>query len=161
MRLSLKVNSSRLYPKRSKAYAAKGKHIITSKIEHHAILHTCMYLAKYHGMEITYLDVDDEGFVSPEDLEAAITDKTILISIMMVNNEIGTVEPIRELAAVAKKHGIPVVLLCDTNHVLNSDYSEIRVIGAGADAVDIALINLCQRGDIVVTQDYGVAALAQ
>jgi uncharacterized protein YaiI (UPF0178 family) len=52
------------------------------------------------------------------------------------------------------------VLLCDTNHVLNSDYSEIRVIGAGADAVDIALINLCQRGDIVVTQDYGVAALA-
>ena len=55
---------------------------------------------------------------------------------------------------------IPVVLLCDTNHVLNSDYREIRVIGAGADAVDIALINLCQRGDIVVTQDYSVAALA-
>ena len=53
-----------------------------------------------------------------------------------------------------------MVLLCDTNHVLNSDYSEIRVIGAGADAVDIALINLCQKGDIVVTQDYGVAALA-
>ena len=61
---------------------------------------------------------------------------------------------------VAKEHGIPVVLLCDTNHVLSSDYSEIRIIGAGADAVDIALINLCQRGDIVVTQDYGVAALA-
>ena len=61
---------------------------------------------------------------------------------------------------VAKEHGIPVVLLCDTNHVLSSDYSEIRVIGAGADAVDIALINLCRRGDIVVTQDYGVAALA-
>ena len=66
----------------------------------------------------------------------------------------------RIVERVAKKHGIPVVLLCDTNHVLNSDYSEIRVIGAGADAVDIALINLCQRGDIVVTQDYGVAALA-
>ena len=61
---------------------------------------------------------------------------------------------------VAKEHSIPVVLLCDTNHVLYSNYSEIRVIGAGADAVDIALINLCQRGDIVVTQDYGVAALA-
>ena len=61
---------------------------------------------------------------------------------------------------VAKEHGLPVVLLCDTNHVLSSDYSEIRVIGAGADAVDIALINLCHRGDIVVTQDYGVAALA-
>ena len=61
---------------------------------------------------------------------------------------------------VAKVHSISVVLLCDTNHVLYSNYSEIRVIGAGADAVDIALINLCQRGDIVVTQDYGVAALA-
>ena len=69
--------------------------------------------------------------------------------------------PVTRIAErVAKERDIPVVLLCDTNHVLNSDYSEIRVIGAGADAVDIALINLCQRGDIVVTQDYGVAALA-
>ena len=65
----------------------------------------------------------------------------------------------RIVERVAKEYGIPV-LLCDTNHVLSSDYSEIRVIGAGADAVDIALINLCRRGDIVVTQDYGVAALA-
>lgn len=84
----------------------KGNHIITTKIEHHAILHTCMYLQKYHGIEVTYLDVDEEGFVSPEDLEKAITDKTILISIMMINNEIGTLEPIKELAAVAKKHGV-------------------------------------------------------
>ena len=69
--------------------------------------------------------------------------------------------PVTRIAErVAKEHSIPVVLLCDTNHVLSSDYSEIRVIGAGADAVDIALINLCRRGDIVVTQDYGVAALA-
>ena len=69
--------------------------------------------------------------------------------------------PVTRIAErVAKERDIPVVLLCDTNHVLNSDYSEIRVIGAGADAVDIALINLCQKGDIVVTQDYGVAALA-
>ena len=69
--------------------------------------------------------------------------------------------PVTRIAErVAQARGIPVVLLCDTNHVLNSDYSEIRVIGAGADAVDIALINMCQRGDIVVTQDYGVAALA-
>lgn len=69
--------------------------------------------------------------------------------------------PVTRIAErVAKAYAIPVVLLCDTNHVLSSDYSEIRVIGAGADAVDIALINLCQRGDIVVTQDYGVAALA-
>jgi len=69
--------------------------------------------------------------------------------------------PVTRIAErVAREYAIPVVLLCDTNHVLSSDYSEIRVIGAGADAVDIALINLCQRGDIVVTQDYGVAALA-
>ena len=69
--------------------------------------------------------------------------------------------PVTRIAErVAKEHGIQVVLLCDTNHVLSSDDSEIRVIGAGVDAVDIALINLCQRGDIVVTQDYGVAALA-
>ena len=69
--------------------------------------------------------------------------------------------PVTRIAErVAKEYAIPMVLLCDTNHVLSSDYSEIRMIGAGADAVDIALINLCQRGDIVVTQDYGVAALA-
>lgn len=60
----------------------------------------------------------------------------------------------------AKQKDIPVTLLCDTNHVLSSDYSEIKVIGAGADAVDFALINLCKRGDVVVTQDYGVAAMA-
>lgn len=61
--------------------------------------------------------------------------------------------------AVAKEHSIPVILLCDTNHVLHSGYSEVRVIGAGADAVDFALVNQCQKGDIVVTQDYGVAAM--
>ena len=83
----------------------KGNHIITTKIEHHAILHTCQYLEK-HGVEVTYLDVDSEGFVSPADLEAAIKDNTILVSIMMVNNEIGTIQPIKELAAVAKAHGV-------------------------------------------------------
>ena len=66
----------------------------------------------------------------------------------------------RIVERVCRERGIPSVLLCDTNHVLHSDYSEIRVIGAGADAVDLALINLCRRGDAVVTQDYGVAALA-
>lgn len=60
---------------------------------------------------------------------------------------------------VAKEYQLPVILLCDTNHVLTSDYSEIRVIGAGADAVDFALVGLCQKDDIVVTQDYGVAAM--
>jgi hypothetical protein len=61
---------------------------------------------------------------------------------------------------VAKKNNIPVMLLCDTNHVLSSDYSEVKIIGAGADAVDFALVNLCKKSDIVVTQDYGVAAMA-
>ena len=69
--------------------------------------------------------------------------------------------PVTRIAEdIARKHGIPVMLLCDTNHVLTSDYSTVKVIGAGADAVDFALINLCRRGDIVITQDYGVAALA-
>ena len=69
--------------------------------------------------------------------------------------------PVTRIAEdIARKHGIPMMLLCDTNHVLTSDYSTVKVIGAGADAVDFALINLCQRGDIVITQDYGVAALA-
>ena len=61
---------------------------------------------------------------------------------------------------IARKHQIPVVLLCDTNHVLRSEYSGVKIIGAGADAVDFALVNLCKEGDIVVTQDYGVAAMA-
>jgi cysteine desulfurase NifS len=87
------------------ALKEKGNHIITSRIEHHAILHTCQALEKL-GFDITYLDVEKDGTVNPEALEAAITDKTILVSVMFVNNEIGTIEPIKELAAVAKKHNI-------------------------------------------------------
>ena len=67
---------------------------------------------------------------------------------------------VRIVEDIAAAHGLPVTLLCDTNHVLTSSYSEVKVIGAGADAVDFALVNLCARGDIVVTQDYGVAAMA-
>lgn len=88
----------------AEAYASKGRHIITTKIEHHAILHTCEYLEK-KGFEITYLDVDADGLVHPETLEAAIRPDTILVSIMFANNEIGTIEPIKELAAIAKAHG--------------------------------------------------------
>lgn len=89
----------------AEAYAAKGKHIITSKIEHHAVLHTCEYLEK-HGFEVTYLNVDENGVVKLEELKKAIRPDTILISVMFANNEIGTVEPIREIGEIAKEHGI-------------------------------------------------------
>ena len=89
----------------AEALKEKGRHIITSKIEHHAVLHTCDWLEK-NGYEVTYLDVDEDGIVSPEAVEAAIRPDTILITIMFANNEIGTIEPIKEIGAVAKKHGV-------------------------------------------------------
>ena len=88
------------------ALSAKGKHIITSKIEHHAILHTCEYLEKVRGASVTYLDVDENGLVDPKAVEAAITPETILISVMTANNEIGTVEPVREIGRIAREHGV-------------------------------------------------------
>lgn len=90
----------------AEAYAAKGKHIITTKIEHHAILHTCEYLEKQRGFEITYLDVDENGVVKLEDLKQAIRPDTILISVMFANNEIGTIQPIREIGEIAQEHKI-------------------------------------------------------
>lgn len=89
----------------AEAYREKGKHIITSKIEHHAVLHTCEWLEK-NGYEVTYLDVDEDGLVSLEELEKAIRPDTILISIMFANNEIGTIEPVREIGEIARKHGV-------------------------------------------------------
>ena len=86
-------------------FRAKGNHIITTKVEHHAMLHSCAYLEK-EGYDVTYLDIDKDGRVDLKQLEDAITDKTILISIMLVNNEIGTIEPVKEAAAIAKKHKI-------------------------------------------------------
>lgn len=89
------------------AYANKnkGNHIITTKIEHHAVLHTCEYLEK-HGFEVTYLDVDENGLISLKQLQEAIKDSTILISIMFANNEIGTIQPIDEIGKMAKEKGI-------------------------------------------------------
>ena len=87
------------------AYKAKGNHIITTKIEHHAILHTAQYLEK-NGYEVTYLDVDEDGKVRLEDLKKAIRPETILISVMFANNEIGTIEPIKEIGQIAHEHGI-------------------------------------------------------
>lgn len=89
----------------AEAYEKKGKHIITTKIEHHAILHTCEYLEK-KGCEVTYLNVDENGSVILEELEAAIRPDTILISVMMANNEIGTIQPITQIGEIAKKHGV-------------------------------------------------------
>ncbi|MDE6434313.1 MAG: cysteine desulfurase NifS [Lachnospiraceae bacterium] len=89
----------------AEAYAEKGKHIITTKIEHHAILHTAQYLES-RGFEITYLDVDENGVVKLDQLRAAIRPDTILISVMFANNEIGTIEPIKEIGTIAKEHGV-------------------------------------------------------
>lgn len=85
--------------------AGKGRHIITTKIEHHAVLHACGYLEK-NGYEVTYLDVDRDGILDPESLKEAIRPDTVLISVMFANNEIGTIQPIREIGAIARERGI-------------------------------------------------------
>lgn len=89
----------------AEAYESKGKHIITSKIEHHAILHTCEYLEK-RGFSITYIDVDENGVFKLDELKKAIRPDTILISVMFANNEIGTIQPIKEIGEIAREHGI-------------------------------------------------------
>ncbi len=89
----------------AEAYAAKGKHIITSAIEHHAILHTCQYLEK-QGYEVTYVGVDENGILKLDELKAAIRPDTILFSVMFANNEIGSIQPIKEIGEMAKEHGI-------------------------------------------------------
>ena len=89
----------------AESYKAKGNHIITTKIEHHAILHTAEWLEK-NGFEVTYLNVDENGVVKLDELKKAIRPETILISVMFANNEIGTIEPIKEIGAIAKEHGI-------------------------------------------------------
>ncbi|MGG7214040.1 cysteine desulfurase NifS [Clostridium nigeriense] len=87
------------------AHRKKGNHIITTKIEHHAVLHTCEYLEK-QGFEVTYLNVDKEGFIDLEELKNAITDKTILVSIMFANNEIGTIQPVKEIGEICRERKV-------------------------------------------------------
>ncbi len=115
------------------ANARKGNHIITSKIEHHAILNSCAFLEK-HGFEVTYLDVDSEGIVNPADVEKAITDKTILISIMTVNNEIGAIEPIKEIAEIAHKHNV----IMHTDAVQAIGHMPINVNDLGVDMLSMS-----------------------
>lgn len=111
----------------------KGNHIVTSAIEHHAVLETCVFLEK-QGFKVTYLPVDSEGFVAPDDLEKAITDKTILVSIMQANNEIGTIQPIKQLAAVARRMGI----VFHTDAVQTAGHVPIDVRELGVDLLSIS-----------------------
>lgn len=111
----------------------KGNHIITTKIEHHALLHTCEYLEK-NGYAVTYLDVDSKGRININDLENAITDQTILISIMFANNEIGTIQPIKEICEIAKKHGV----LVHSDAVQALGNVEINVKELGIDMMSIS-----------------------
>ncbi|MCI6466991.1 MAG: cysteine desulfurase NifS [Faecalicatena sp.] len=118
----------------AEAYVGKGKHIITTKIEHHAILHTCEYLEK-QGYDVTYLDVDENGIVRMDELKAAIRPDTILISIMFANNEIGTIQPIREIGELAHERGIlfhtdAVQAFCQVP--INVDECHIDMLSASA-----------------------------
>lgn len=116
------------------AYQNQGKHIITSAIEHHAVLNSCKFLEKYLGFEVTYLPVDENGFVSPADLKSAIRPDTILISIMLANNEIGTIQPIQKLADLASRDNI----LFHTDAVQAAGQLKFNVKELGVDLLTIA-----------------------
>lgn len=111
----------------------KGNHIITTKMEHHAVLHTCEYLEK-QGFDITYLDLDEEGFIDLEQLKNAITDQTILISVIFANNEIGTIQPIKEIGQIAKERKI----LFHTDAVQAIGHIEIDVNDLNIDLLSLS-----------------------
>lgn len=115
------------------AYKQKGNHIITSSIEHHAILGTCEFLQK-HGFEVTYLPVDENGIVNPDDVEKAITDKTILISIMTANNEIGSIQPIAQISKIAKAHKV----IFHTDAVQAIGHMRVNVEEMGVDLLSMS-----------------------
>ena len=115
------------------AHREKGNHIITTQIEHHAVLHTCQWLER-QGFEVTYLPVDADGLVDPADVERAITDRTILVSVMMANNEIGTIEPIAEIARIAHAHGV----LMHTDAVQADGAVEVDVRALGVDMLSLS-----------------------
>lgn len=112
----------------------KGKHIITSKIEHHAVLHVCEYLEKKHGFEITYIGVDEKGTVDLEELKNSIKEETILITIMHANNEIGTIQPIKEISEIAKEHKIAF----HTDAVQTTGSLNIDVKNLGVDMLSLS-----------------------
>lgn len=115
------------------AHANKGKHIITTKIEHHGLLHTCEWLEK-NGFEVTYLDVDEEGFVDLDQLKKSIKDDTILVSVMFANNEIGTIQPIKEIGEICKERKI----IFHTDAVQAVGHVEIDVKELNIDLLSLA-----------------------
>jgi cysteine desulfurase len=116
------------------ALAEQGKHIITSAVEHHAVLNSCKYLEKHLGFKITYLDVDSDGLVDPRELLNNIREDTIIISIMFANNEIGSIQPIKELAAIAREKGI----LFHTDAVQAAGQLKIDVKDLGVDLLSLS-----------------------
>ncbi|MDR1158753.1 MAG: aminotransferase class V-fold PLP-dependent enzyme [Oscillospiraceae bacterium] len=117
----------------AEARCARGRHIVTTAIEHHAVLHTAEYLAK-QGYEITLLPVDEQGRVSPEQVRAALRPDTILVSVMTANNEIGTIEPVREIASVTRAHGA----LFHTDAVQAVGHIPVDVTDLGVDLLSLA-----------------------
>ena len=112
----------------------KGKHIITSEIEHHAVLHTCEFMEKYLGFDVTYLEVDEDGFINLKELEDSIRDDTILITIMMANNEIGTIQPVKEIAEIAKRNEV----YFHTDAVQAAGQIEVDVQDLGVDLLTVS-----------------------
>lgn len=110
------------------AKKGKGKHIITSKIEHHAVLHSCQQLEK-QGCDVTYLDVEPDGTINPQALKAALRDDTVMVSIMMVNNEVGTIEPIKELCSVTKAFNKEIIFHTDAVQGLGNVSIDVKELG--------------------------------
>lgn len=110
------------------AKKGKGKHIITSKIEHHAVLHSCQQLEK-QGYDVTYLDVEPDGTINPQALKAALRDDTVMVSIMMVNNEVGTIEPIKELCSVTKAFNKEIIFHTDAVQGLGNVSIDVKELG--------------------------------
>lgn len=110
------------------AKKGKGKHIITSKIEHHAVLHSCQQLEK-QGYDVTYLDVEPDGTINPQALKAALRDDTVMVSIMMVNNEVGTIEPIKELCSVTKAFNKEIIFHIDAVQGLGNVSIDVKELG--------------------------------
>lgn len=110
------------------AKKCKGKHIITSKIEHHAVLHSCQQLEK-QGYDVTYLDVEPDGTINPQALKAALRDDTVMVSIMMVNNEVGTIEPIKELCSVTKAFNKEIIFHTDAVQGLGNVSIDVKELG--------------------------------